>query len=423
MPQPMRWSPLLEGAERETALRLAAGIAEELSRPERLAAPNPTLSSGQAGMALLFSYLARESAQARHLECVEQLLDSASEAVATQPLPPDLYQGFSGIAWAVEHLRGTAVAEEDPLTEIDEALAGLLRTQPWEYHYDLVSGLVGLGVYALERIPRPGARDCLEQIVARLAELAQPSEGGLRWWTPPPLLPASMRGQFPEGACNLGVAHGVPGVLWVLAGAAATGTAASQALEMLRGGWSGLMAQRQPAASASRFPSWLGANHQTWPNRPAWCYGDPGMALTLLQVARAVKEPGWEQEALSLCREVAERSTDGAQVQDAGLCHGAAGLAHLHHRLFRATGEERFARAARAWFRNTLSFHRPGEGLGGFLSHEVLPDLSREWLASPALLTGATGVALALLAAASPVEPAWDRMFLMSLPPSSSSTP
>jgi lantibiotic modifying enzyme len=419
----MRWSPLLDGEERETALRLAAGIAEELSRPERLAAPNPTLSSGQAGMALLFSYLARDGARSRHLERVEHLLDAASEAVATQPLPPDLYQGFSGIAWAVEHLRGTADAEEDPLSEIDEALAGLLRTQPWEYHYDLVSGLVGLGVYALERLPRPGARDCLEQIVARLAELAQPAEGGLRWWTPPALIPASMRGQFPEGACNLGVAHGVPGVLWVLAGAAATGTATAQARELLRGGWSGLMAQRQPAASASRFPSWLSANHQTWPNRPAWCYGDPGMALTLLQVARAVEEPAWEQEALALCREVAERSTDGSQVQDAGLCHGAAGLAHLHHRLFRATGEERFARAARAWFRNTLSFHRPGEGLGGFLSYEVLPDLTREWLASPALLTGATGVALALLAAASPVEPAWDRMLLMSLPPVPSSTP
>lgn len=418
MPPLMRWSPLLEGEERETALRLVAGIAEELSIPERLATPDPSFASGQAGMALLFSYLARAGAQPHHLERMEQLLDSASEAVATQPLPPDLYQGFTGIAWTVEHLRGTDVEEEDPLTEIDEALSGLLRTRPWQYHYDLVSGLVGLGVYALERLPRPGARDCLEQLVARLAELAQPAEGGLRWWTPPPLVPASMRGQFPEGAYNLGVAHGMPGVLWVLAGAAAAGIATSQALELLRGGWSGLMARRQPATHGSCFPSWSSAHHQTWPNRPAWCYGDPGLTLTLLQVARAVEEPLWEQEALALCREMAERSTDGSQVQDAGLCHGAAGLAHLHHRLFRATGEEVFARASRAWFRNTLSFHRPGEGLGGFLSHEVRPDLTREWIASPALLTGATGVALALLAAASPVEPEWDRMFLMSLPSS-----
>jgi hypothetical protein len=106
---------------------------------------------------------------------MEQLLDSASEAVATQPLPPDLYQGFTGIAWAVEHLRGTDVAEEDPLTELDEALAGLLRTRPWQYHHDLVSGLVGLGVYALERLPRPGALEHL-QLPTWPAQLA-PAQG------------------------------------------------------------------------------------------------------------------------------------------------------------------------------------------------------------------------------------------------------
>jgi hypothetical protein len=31
-------------------------------------------------------------------------------------------------------------------------------------------------------------------------------------------------------------------------------------------------------------------------------------------------------------------------------------------------------------------------------------------------LTGAAGIALALLAAATPIEPAWDRMLLVSIP-------
>jgi hypothetical protein len=33
------------------------------------------------------------------------------------------------------------------------------------------------------------------------------------------------------------------------------------------------------------------------------------------------------------------------------------------------------------------------------------------------LLTGATGIALALLAAVTAVEPAWDRMLLVDIPP------
>jgi hypothetical protein len=34
------------------------------------------------------------------------------------------------------------------------------------------------------------------------------------------------------------------------------------------------------------------------------------------------------------------------------------------------------------------------------------------------LLTGAAGIALALLAAVTPVEPAWDKVLLVSVPPS-----
>jgi hypothetical protein len=38
-------------------------------------------------------------------------------------------------------------------------------------------------------------------------------------------------------------------------------------------------------------------------------------------------------------------------------------------------------------------------------------------VADPGILTGAAGVALALLAAATPIEPSWDRMLLVSIPP------
>ena len=38
--------------------------------------------------------------------------------------------------------------------------------------YDLIIGLVGIGVYALERLPRTSARECIELIVDRLDETA-----------------------------------------------------------------------------------------------------------------------------------------------------------------------------------------------------------------------------------------------------------
>jgi lantibiotic modifying enzyme len=417
MPPLSTWSPLFDGSVRDRALGALEGITQALATPERLASLSPYLSGGRAGVSMLFSYLARTRAQPGHVELAEHLLDEAGEAVASMRMVPDLFSGFTGISWAIEHLRGTLDPEEDPLTGIDEALEQMLQTRPWTYHYELVSGLVGQGVYALERLPRDSARRCLEQIVARLTELAEPTKEGLRWWTPPPLVAEQMRGRFPHGACCLGVAHGIPGVLVILAGAVAAGVAASQARELLETGWTWLMAQRLPDTASSRFPTWFSPDAQIQAFQPAWCYGDPGLALTLLLVARTVGEPTWEQQALEFCRETVRRWSDVEKTRDPGLCHGAAGLGHLYNRIFHVTGEGLFAEAARTWFTRALSLHRPGQGVGGFFSLEFEPDGSDRWMETPGLLTGSAGIGLGLLAAVSSLEPSWDRMLLMSLRP------
>ncbi|XXF79656.1 lanthionine synthetase C family protein [Myxococcaceae bacterium GXIMD 01537] len=399
-------------------------VIEDLPRIPSTGPLASSLARGHSGRAVLFAYLSR--ADASHLATQDALLGAATEALATETLYPDLFDGFPGIAWAVQHLQGTPEApDDDPLSEIDGALGDLLQTRPWPHRYDLVSGLVGLGVYALERLPRASARHCLESVVERLGELARPTREGLRWWTPAEHIEEGLQATYPQGCANLGAAHGVPGVLVVLAGAVASGVASERARELLRGGWTWLMARRGDDSAAARFPTRLGPDDEprAWPPRPAWCYGDPGLALALHVSARAVGEPAWEEQALALCRESAQRWTDASLVRDAGLCHGAAGLAHLHNRLFQATGEPCFEEAARHWFRQVFALQRPGHGIGGFQTLELLPDGTEGWTDNPGLLAGATGIALALLAATSPVEPEWDRLLLMSLRPAADLRP
>jgi hypothetical protein len=82
-------------------------------------------------------------------------------------------------------------------------------------------------------------------------------------------------------------------------------------------------------------------------------------------------------------------------VRDASLCHGAAGNAHLFHRWYALTGEPVFAEAARTWYAHALGMPPPE---------------------SMAFLEGAAGIALALVAATTEIEPAWDRVLLASGP-------
>jgi hypothetical protein len=166
-----------------------------------------------------------------------------------------------------------------------------------------------------------------------------------------------------------------------------------------------LLGQRLPDGASSRFPATIAPGRELRPARAAWCYGDPG-------VAAALHLAGATDAAIALARESAARPAEDAAVRDAGLCHGAAGLLHVFNRLWQASGDEALAAAARRWFAHALGLRR-AEGVAGFPSW-VGAFADHEWDADPGVLAGAAGVALAFVAAATDIAPAWDRFLLLS---------
>jgi len=421
---PSSWSPILPPDAAARALRvvdeIAADARKSLDEPRPDAASwlrrGPSLAGGDAGLAYFFTYLDQIRPGQGYDDAAMELLERAIDATGNLQAPPGLYSGFSGVAWTLEHLRGRLFEDEgeDPGEEVIAALGEHVGITPWRGHYDLISGLVGFGVYALERLPRSGARECLEQVVARLAETAERRPDGVTWLTGPDLMIDRDLEVYPQGNYNLGVAHGVPGVIGMLARACAAGV---DARGLLDGAVAWLLAQKQPAGSGSVFGYNVApGDAEPRPTRLAWCYGDLGIAATLLMAARVMGEEGWELEALAIARDAAARPEDKAGVVDAGICHGGAGAVHLFNRLYQATGDPVFRDAALAWFERTLAFRKPGSGVGGFEMWIMGDGQELAWHADPGFLTGSAGVGLALLAAASPVEPQWDRVLLADIP-------
>jgi hypothetical protein len=442
----MAWQPVLEGAAGDRAWESLQAIVDDLTPPGWDPAGDFSLAGGTAGLAILYGYLAQPEvgrifnppfgkraefpSAPRRPDGLEirptwrdkeaarlagRCLQHATAAAADQATPASLYSGLTGVGWALAHLQGRlpALDGEDDLADIDEVLLQHLDQSPWTQDYDLISGLVGFGVYALERLPEPMAVACLERVVDRLAETAEHRPDGITWWTNPAWLPAEARKPFPGGYWNLGLAHGVPGVIALLGGVCAAGVAVARARSLLEEAVRWLLAQQLPGG----FPFWVGPEGADRAARLAWCYGDPGVAIALLGAARCLNEPAWEREALAIARRAAERPADQAGVRDAGLCHGSAGLGHLFNRLYQATGEPGLGVAARFWLARTLEMRRPGRGIGGYEAWLGGDDGSQTWSTDSGLLTGAVGIALALLAATTPLEPAWDRMLLAAIPP------
>lgn len=206
------------------------------------------------------------------------------------------------------------------------------------------------------------------------------------------------------------MAHGVPGPIALLGAACAAGVAVDTARPLLEAAvrWllrTGLEGPDGPPV----VRSWWLPGAEPHPARTAWCYGAPGVAATLLMAACAAGEPAWEDAAVRLARGAATWRVDDSGVVDAGLCHGAAGLGLVFMRLHQATGEAELRDAARYWFEHALSLRRPGTGVAGFSTENL-----DGYVADPGLLTGTSGIALALHAAATDREPTWDRALLLS---------
>lgn len=422
------WRPLLDGPAAESARvaldAVAATLADSLP-PDQDPAAIPSarhvaLESGRPGLALFYAVLARSTGDQAAGQEATRLLTSALDAAPRVELGPSLWGGIAGLDWVAAHLWGLGLLAGDRAEAFgrwtgQEIVAELTRPPgagPLD-HYDLIGGLVGVGVAALERLPDPAAVVLLERVVLLLAERAERRPDGVTWWTAPQHTGQAER--MPSGWYNLGLAHGVPGIIAFLGLVCAANVATATARPLLDGAIGWLLAQRHPFENGARFPRCLGEGIEPRPGRLSWCYGDPGTAAALLVAARAVGEPAWEREAIALALAAAERAPGSAGVHDASLCHGAIGVGHIFNRLWQATGEPRLAEAARFWLARGLAMRRPAGRLGGF--HAVIlgeDGQPARRVAFRGVLLGAAGLGLALLAATTDAEPVWDRILLLS---------
>ncbi len=421
------WTPLLTGAEalpaRACLNDITSALESALENNFKAAAatarkfPTPYhLGEGAAGIAVFFAYMEAAGVHPRARELASAYLNIAIESLTSQAMAPGLFSGFTGVAWAIQHAATVLGEPADDLSEIDSAIETYVGKSPWQDDYDLISGLVGLGVYCLERLESETARQPLTLVITRLEELAIHSDEGVCWFTSPEMLPQYQQDRYPQGYYNLGVAHGIPGVIAFLARVYAAGIERQRVMPLLDGAVRWLLRQRLPSGKSSNFTSFFDSTDPGEDCRLAWCYGDAGIAAALLLAARCVGNAAWEKEALELAGHAARRSPESCGVQDVCFCHGAAGLAHIFNRLYQATHEEQFALASRYWLGRTLQFQKPGTGVAGFSVVTADENLEIVVAGRHGLIEGVGGVGLVLLSLLTSIEPCWDRIFLTDIP-------
>jgi lantibiotic biosynthesis protein len=410
------WRPLVPG-EADQLIDMAVRLGDALAAVPT-ADWDASLAGGHAGVALFHGWLSAVTGRADDTARARHHRDQAIIGLAREPLDASLWGGFPGVAWAVGLVDGLVDPETADRNEAIDATLVEMLTRPalWPLPHDLVSGVTGAGVYALSRLPRPSARQALELVLDRLEQAAaRDGDGAVYWWTPSDQIDDDETArELPSGYGDLGVAHGVAGAIGLLGLLVGAGVEPERAGPLLDGAVRWLWKQTVATPEGPSVPVWTAPDDpvsSSTPARSAWCYGDPGVAAALLLAARAAGRADWARQATDLALRSTRRRPEDTGVDNGGVCHGSAGLAHLYHRLYRTTGEEELAAAARYWLADTVRRCRSaatGEP-GWVLGDEEGP----HWVGAD-IVDGAAGVGLVLLAAATGLEPAWDRMFLLS---------
>jgi hypothetical protein len=374
--------------------------------------PAQSLARGSAGTALLLVE--------RALAGTGSWRDAHAAVTAITAAPVDagrracLFYGVPALALVVHAARadgrdryeGTARALRDHVNRVARqrlaaADARARRGEAGSFsEHDLVYGLTGIGSLLLRTDP---GGDALAGVLRYLVHLAGPGVAdGVElpgWWSardPDPLAPT------PGGHANLGMAHGLAGVLALLSLAASGGYSVEGQAEAIAFAADWFERWRQHGPGGPWWPEWLtlgdlrsGRPGQPGPGRPSWCYGTPGIARALQLAAIAAGDQRRQAAAEhALASSLSALRLSG--LTGPGLCHGLAGT---YMTALRAAQDA-----------VTPAIGRVLPGVAGRLA--AGPPLT----GAPGIFTGDAGTLLALEAVrrAGPPLSGWDACLLIS---------
>lgn len=334
------------------ALRAADKIAARLAEPPADGIPSPSgrgrtwpqaLADGAAGLALL--HAERACSGRGDPAVVHAWLTAAASGKITGADNAGLFTGAPALAFVMHAAVGETRRYHSALRHLDAATEALTRrrlaaaharitsgARPAMREFDLVRGLVGLGVVHLSR--HPGSeitRNVLDYLV-RLAEPFPHLGGFPPWWTD-----AAPHGQpdpqYPGGHGNLGVSHGVSSVLAILSRAMLLGIRVPGIGEAIGRICTWTDQWRQGDFADPWWPGFITARQARQGvidaglrPRPSWCYGVAGTARSQQLAGLALGDRERQRTAENAILAAIQDHRQLDLLHEAGLCHGTAGL-------------------------------------------------------------------------------------------------
>ncbi|MBK9071149.1 MAG: hypothetical protein IPL79_09145 [Myxococcales bacterium] len=319
--------------------------------------------------------------------------DAAIRTLNAEDANGNFFGGTVGAAWLLTQFAAHApsATAAAALAEFDqvlfESVADVTIASPPPI--GLWDGVAGWLTYALAR-RHDALLDMLCDLLARLAVAGE--QRGTRYWAE--YQPSSGR------AVEVGLGHGAGALLVGLAQLSTRVPARADAKTLLADATRWLLGRIRPGGhSCFGWFEYEGESQSLIKTDAGWAHGDAGVGLALYAAATALGDRAWQAQAI----EVALRSTqrpmaDYIQEPNVTISHGAAGLLHIYHQLYRATGRDEFALAAGRWLSWCIDQYSAA-------APELPPPPAKGWGFS--FVGGHLGVAAVLISLTQAEPPPW----------------
>jgi lantibiotic modifying enzyme len=407
----MKWEPLVDEKNAKIYLDKLAKISEVLLEKSDKVGNNIGLMGGKTGIALFFFYYANLTMEEKYVDFAHQLIGEIFDGINQEVSIHTFAGGLAGVGWMMEHLVQNDFVDADTdeiLESLDPFLHKAMIYDIEKGNYDFLHGAVGIGTYFLNRPSQKESADYLKELVDHMDKIKhEPAKGQFAWES------VLDREKGTKGY-NLSLSHGLASIIVFLAKMLEKGIYKEKVSTLLNGAVNYMLAHRLDTKEfKSNFPSWVGEDYPLGHSRMAWCYGDLGIGPSLMQAGKAAGNKEWQDIGINtVLHSTGRKDLKESAIIDVGLCHGAAGLAHIYNRLYHTTGHAEFKETALYWLGHTMNMATHEDGYAGYKAWHS--EQYGGWQPEAGFLEGVAGIGLALISLISDIEPKWDYCLYLS---------
>jgi len=387
---------------------------------------NGNIFSGKAGIILFLANYYQIEKQEQHLSIIYELINDILNNLENEK--SGSLSGVAGIGWTLQYLVKKDILRRDQinpyLQQIYTAIASSLHQYFDNGYYDLMHGYIGKLIFLIDANEYSSDPSkivqLLEESIMFFQKTAIRGSSQTMYWRQPDFGSSAI-----ENKACLGMAHGIPSIIsflsLLLEGKCLTNKKSKEAAVLIEQSCQWILdKENQYKVKNGLFPTFIPPNEENLDSFLAWCYGDLGIAISLIRAGNALNNKRLYKEGVRIAEHAAKRPIEHSGVSsdlkriDSTLCHGTFGILYQFHLLYKRTGIQIFKKTTEYWLNlatSHINFDEPFCNLKSCITSRN--SSIKEWETLHSLLGGVSGVGLVLLSMYSSKCNDWLRILLL----------